>query len=82
MLLEILAHKGLVGEVEFLGYFLDALGTVFEHCAHLKGYITVYPFVGSAFAYQLDGFRQMLGRYAQLVSIPCHPALGAEMCFY
>lgn len=82
MLLEIFAEERLVGKVQFLGDFLYALSRVLELYAQLEGDVFVYPFVGRAAAYGLDGFRQVFRRYAELLAIPRYAALPAEVLLY
>ena len=42
----------------------------------------VYPFVGRLLAHKLDGFRQILGRDAQLLGVPAYTPLFPEILFH
>ena len=82
MLLEVFSKERLVGEVQVIGYFLDALGGVFQHEAYFQYALFVYPFVGGALADLLHVFRQVFGRDAQLLSIPADTSFLTEIFFH
>ena len=81
VLLEILAKKRLVGEMQDVRDFLDAHRRCLEQCPDFKCDIMVYPFVGRAMAHLLYRFRQVFGSDAHLLGIPSYAALLREMLF-
>ena len=82
MFLEKLAHKRLVGEMQLIGNFLDALRGISQLHPQLLQHIIVNPLVGCAMADLLHRFRQVFGRDAKLPGIPPHSAFMAIMQFH
>ena len=50
MLLEILSHKALVGEMQLVGNLFDALCGVLQHHPHFKRHVIVNPSIGGSAA--------------------------------
>lgn len=76
MVLEILAEKGLVREIELVGYLLNAQRRIFQQVLRLE-YDETVDLVGSRTSAGLaDDRRQIFGREVQLVGIePDRPLL-------
>ena len=79
MLLEELPEERLIGEVQLLCDFLDALRGVAQQDANLQRDEIIDPVVGCAAAHLLDDFRKVLRRDAQLLRIPADTPLMPEV---
>ena len=82
MFFKVLTKERLVGEVEFLGYFLYALLSVAQEHTQLHRNIRVYPIVWRALRHCLHCLRQIFRRDAQLFGIPSNTAFATEIILY
>ena len=74
-LLEVSAEGGLVGEMELLGYLLEAHVGVFQVLPHERHCYTLYPLHGTLAAFPLDDGGEVIGREMLQVGIELHSAL-------
>lgn len=79
MLFEVFPEKRLVGEIQVLRDFLDALSGIAQEHSDFKRYVIVNPFVGCAPTDLLDGFGKIFGRDAHLLSVPVDTPLVPEV---
>ena len=80
MFLEVFSHERLVGEMQPVGYLLNAKCGIFQQHSHLHGHETVYPIVGRTLAYLFHRLTQVFGCDVHLVGIPIHSTFKFEMC--
>ena len=71
----------MVGEIEFLGYFLHALSGVFKLHAQLQRDVLVNPLVGRSLANVAHRFGEILRRDAQLLAIPAYASFLFKVLF-
>ena len=76
---EVFAEERLVGEVQLLRNLLNALLRVAQQHTQLDGDVRVDPLVGRALRYGFDCLGEILWRYAELLRVPTHAALRAEV---
>ena len=77
MFLEVFEEKRRIGEVQFIGDFLDAQITVFQHLLGFKDDVLVNPLRGGETAGLFHNLRKILRRDAKLIGLEPHPALCA-----
>ena len=56
MLLEVFAHKRLVGEMQLIRNLLDTLRGILQQDTHFQNHIAVNPFRWGTLRYLLDNF--------------------------
>ena len=79
---EVFAEERLVGEVELLRNLLYAFLRVAQQHTQFDGDVRVDPLVRRALRHRLDGFGEILWRYAELLGVPAHAALRTEVLLH